>query len=106
MAGHLDTLKTELGITDAQEPQWDAFATALRAHVKAMREMRAQMMQQGPAPDWPDRIAQHERRLAAHLEALKAIEAPVRALWDTLSDEQRRKANALLVSHMGKMGRM
>ncbi len=103
-AERLDAVKTELGITAAQEPQWNAFVDAMRAHRKAMLEMRAQMMQQGPAANWPDRIAQHERMLTAHLEAMKAIEAPARALWDVLSDDQRRKANALLGGHMGMKG--
>lgn len=103
---HLAAMKAELGITDAQQPQWNAFADAMRARVKAMQEMRAQMMQRGPAASWPDRLTRHEQRLSARLDALKAMEAPTRALWDGLSDEQRRKANELMVGRMGMMGRM
>lgn len=102
-------LRDELGITQAQLPQWNAFADALRAHAKAMREMRTQMMGQGIAASWPDRIARHERRLTAHLEALKAMEGPTRALWEAFSEEQRRKAGELMggpMEPMGMMGRM
>ena len=64
MEGRLAILKTELGITEAQLPQWDAFAAALRARMTAMQGMRAQMMPQGTTASWPDRLAQHERRLS------------------------------------------
>ena len=99
--GHLAALKAELGITQAQEPQWNAFAEAMRARVKAMQDMRGQMMQQGPTASWPDRIAQHERRLSARLDALKAMEGPTKALWDALSDQQRHKAEGLMPGPMG-----
>jgi len=106
MEGRLAILKTELGITDAQLPQWDAFAAALRARVTAMQGMRAQMMPQGTTASWPDRLAQHEQRLSARLEAMKAMEGPVKALWDSLSAEQQRKAEELMPGPMGLMGRM
>ena len=99
-------MKTELGITDAQLPQWNAFADAMRARMTAMQGMRAQMMQQDKTASWPERLAQHEQRLSAHLDAMKAMEGPVKALWDSLSDEQRRKAEELMPGPMGMMGGM
>ncbi len=106
MEGRLATLKTELGITDAQLPQWNAFADALRARMTAMQGMRAQMMQQDRTASWPERLAQHEQRLSAHLDAMKAREGPVKALWDSLSAEQQRKAAEQMPGPMGTMGRM
>ena len=99
--GRIASLKTRLGITDAQQPQWNAFADALRARAKAMQGMRARMMPQGTTVGWPDRLAQHERRLSAHLDAMKAMEGPIKGLWDVLSDEQRRKADDLMGGPMG-----
>ena len=106
MEGRLATLKTELGITDAQLPQWNAFADALRARMTAMQGMRAQMMQQDRTASWPERLAQHEQRLSAHLDAMKAMEGPVKALWDSLSAEQQRKAAEQMPGPMGTMGTM
>ncbi len=105
MDRRLAAVKAQLGITDAQLPQWNAFADAMRARVTAMQAMRSQMMQQGAAASWPDRLARHEQRLSAHLDAMKAMEGPTRALWDALSDEQRRKAQTLMPGPMGMMGR-
>ena len=106
MEGRLASLKTDLGITDTQLPQWNAFTDALRARVTAMQGMRGQMMPQGTTASWPDRLAQHEQRLSAHLDAMKAMEGPVKALWDSLSAEQQRKAEEQMPGPMGMMGRM
>ena len=105
MDARIAAMKTELGITDVQLPQWNGFVDAMRARMTAMGAMRQQMMQQRGAASWPDRLARHEQRLSAHLEAMKAMEAPTRALWDALSDEQRRKAETLMPGPMGMMGR-
>lgn len=54
--GRLAFLKTELRITDAQLPQWNAFADALRAHATQMRGMMHQMtsmMPSGASPSLP-----------------------------------------------------
>ncbi len=106
MEARIAAMKTELGITDAQLPQWNAFVDAMRARMTAMRSMRQQMMQQGVPTSWPDRLAWRQQRMAAHLDALKAMEGPTRALWDALSDEQRRKAEMLMPGPMGMMGRL
>ncbi len=45
--GRLAFLKTELKITDAQAPQWNAYADALRANAKQMGEMFGDMMSKG-----------------------------------------------------------
>ena len=45
--GRLAFLKTELKITDAQAPQWNAYADALRANAKRMGDMFGDMMSKG-----------------------------------------------------------
>lgn len=45
--GQLAFLKAELKITDAQAPQWDAYAAARRANAKRMTELMDSMMQDG-----------------------------------------------------------
>src|SRR5690242_7810319 len=45
--GRIAFLKAELGITDAQQPQWNAFADAMRAQASKLRTMHEQMMQGG-----------------------------------------------------------
>lgn len=101
--GRIAALKTQLGITDAQMPQWTAFADAIRTEAQSMQAGRAAIMNQGGPESWPDRLALHERILSDRLAALKAIEAPVRSLYAVLSEQQRHKADELIRSPMGMM---
>ncbi|MBL8710365.1 MAG: Spy/CpxP family protein refolding chaperone [Rhodospirillaceae bacterium] len=45
--GQLAFLKTELRITDAQSPQWNAYAEARRANAARMHDLMSSMMQDG-----------------------------------------------------------
>lgn len=115
LEGTLAFLKTELAITAAQAPQWDAFAAALRAAAHTLREqaasagpgigMGAGMGMGAPmtgraALTWPDRLAYTERILAARLDAVRALQDPVKALYAALSEAQKHKADALMVFPM------
>lgn len=108
--GRIAFLRTELKITDAQQPLWIAFAEALRANAQAVAGMMAQM--QGmmmPAPGTvpsplPQRIEDHERMLAAHLDALRQLKAALQPLYAAFDDRQKRTADQLLMP--GPMGRM
>jgi Spy/CpxP family protein refolding chaperone len=76
----------------------------MRAQAGKMRTMHEQMMQGGGMPEaWPDRLAHMERMLSARLDAVKAMEEPVRALYAVLSPEQQKKANELISHRMGGM---
>jgi hypothetical protein len=99
--GWLAFLKTELKITDAQTPQWNAFADAVRANAKGMKEMHASMMET-PTVALPDRLALHEKMLSAHLDAVRRMKAAVEPLYASFSDEQKKTADDV-VSPMGMM---
>jgi hypothetical protein len=47
LEGRLAFLKTELKITEAQTPQWTAYADALRANAKRMGQLMTEMMSSG-----------------------------------------------------------
>jgi hypothetical protein len=99
--GRIAFLKTELAITDAQLPQWNAFADALRANARAVPDQHQAMMGNGGAGNLPDRLARLEKTLAARLEAAKAIEGPAKGLYGVLTEEQRKQADELMAGPMG-----
>src|SRR5215469_11001572 len=61
--GRLAFLKTELKITDAQLPLWNAFAQAMRDDAGTMRAMPHPMMGMNKAATRPDKLAAHETML-------------------------------------------
>ncbi|MDA8252089.1 MAG: Spy/CpxP family protein refolding chaperone [Rhodospirillales bacterium] len=95
--GTLAFLKVELGITAAQESQWEAFAAALRAAAQAIQASAgADGPMMGVTLNWPDRLSRMADMLSARLEAVRSLQGPVAALYAALSDAQKRKADALL----------
>ena len=101
--GRIAFLATEIGITDAQQEQWNAFADALRRNADAERSMHNQMMAaKGSAPlSWLQQVQQKARMMSTHAEALKAVQTAAEPLFAALSADQRQKAEALLSGPMG-----
>ena len=131
--GRIAFLKTELRITEAQSPQWNAFADALRATAKRMSEQWAGMMpgtmmgsgtmgsgtmpmmrgamtpgmmmsgQAGSAMSLPERLDWAEKHMTARLEMLQAMKGATTQLYGVLSDEQKGLADQLIHGPMGMM---
>ena len=104
--GRIAFLRTELKITDAQAPTWNAFADAMRANAKKLGEIRASTTPkpgdaQPPAAAMAERLDQQEQWLLARLEGTRTMKAAFSKLNETLSDEQKKIANDLLPPHMG-----
>jgi hypothetical protein len=100
--GRLAFLKTELKITDAQLPLWNAVADAIRANAKSMGDM-AGGMGGSQAATLPEKLAMREKMMTAHLEALRKFKAAVDPLYAALSDEQKKTADELLIGPTGMM---
>jgi hypothetical protein len=101
--GRIAFLKTELKITEAQTAQWERFADALRSTAGSMNGMHQQMMQAGMPATLPARLDLQEKMLLAHLEALKGMRAALDPLYASLSDEQKKIADELMLGPMGMM---
>jgi hypothetical protein len=64
--------------------------------VEALRSICAELPDRGVAtPSMPDAFDHAQRRLVATAEFLRAIREPVRALYDTLSPDQRATLDPL-----------
>ena len=107
MAGHLEGrlafLKTELKITDAQLPLWNAVADTMRASAKSMGGMSGAMMGSARTGTLPEKLALREKMMTAHLESLRKFKMAVDPLYAAFSDEQKKSADELLIGPMGMM---
>jgi hypothetical protein len=112
--------RTQLKITDAQQPQWDNFANVLRKHARAMDERfqqrraqweaaRAQNQgQSGDAarlhsaqPPRPtitaiERLERSQQRLAERTARLNEVVTAAKPLYAALSPEQKQVADGML----------
>lgn len=105
--GRVAFLRTELKITEAQQPAWNAFADALRANAKTLGEMRGSMMsQQGAGASLVEKLAFQEKWMAARLEGTRAMKSALTNLVASFSEEQKKTGDELLAPQMGMMPMM
>jgi len=94
--GRIAFLKTELKITDAQQPLWNAVADAMRADAASIGDMPDGMMGIRRAARLPESLASLEEKMTAQLEAVRRVKAAVDPLYEALSDDQKKTAELIL----------
>ena len=103
--GRLAFLRTELKITGAQMPQWNKLTEAVRASAKNMNErMQARMSEQEQAATLPERLERREQLMTARLEEVKQVKGALNELYASLTEEQKKEANALVLPMIGMDG--
>lgn len=95
-------LKTALKITDAQQPQWNAFAEARRKQAREanerMQARKSQMAerQKGARPTAIQRMERRQAMLAAASARLNETLVATKPLYAALSPEQQKIADEVL----------
>lgn len=95
----LARLKTDLKITSAQEPAWNAYAEQIRQRAGEMQALHNQMREKASgntrpsAPERVERQAQFAKQQGEYLERLAAL---TKDLYATLTPEQRTLADQRL----------
>ena len=105
-------IKTALKITDAQNAQWESFASVLRKQAKdrdqRMEAFRAKHTQGGQRMQRPqvsaiDRMEFMQTRMAERSARLSEVIAAAKPLYATFSPEQKQVADEML-SRQGRGG--
>ena len=107
--GRIAFLKAELKITEAQMPQWNAFADVLRENARRMSVLPTTMSgifgQDSASVSAPDRLNRMEQMISIMLEAVKGTKAALAPLYAVFTEEQKKVADQLIHGPMG-MGPM
>ncbi len=101
--GRIAYLKAELKITDSQSAPWNAFADTMRADANTMKTMRDEMMKGGMPTTMPDRMAAQHRMMSARIGMMERSEASIKALYASLSEDQRKAFDQMMSGPMGMM---
>lgn len=101
-ADRLAQLKTQLKITSAQEPSWNAFASAWQAMHLQWRGKAAKSRTSGltPAPEVFDRLAEYAGKRA---ENARALAEAAKKLYGELTPVQRAVFDTHLADRRGLM---
>lgn len=87
MAGYI---RSKLNLQGTQKEAWRKIEEAAEPAVTKLHQVCAQLpVNAGPPSALPDAIEFGAKRAAARAEFLQAVSGPVRALYDTLSPDQR-----------------
>jgi LTXXQ motif family protein len=87
-------LHDQLQITPAQEPQWNAVAQAMRDDAKAMQSVIATRRQNRGKMTAVDDLRSYEEVAETHVAGLKKLIPAFQALYDTMSPDQKKNADA------------
>jgi hypothetical protein len=98
--GQLAYWRTELGITEAQRPQWDAFAVVVRDNAGKLKPTMMTAMRRLGELTAPDQLDRRITVVAAELDAMRTFQAAAKPLYDALSADQKKTADQLMVEHM------
>jgi periplasmic protein CpxP/Spy len=87
-------LHSELKITPEQEPQFDAVAQAMRDDAKGMEDAIAQR-REAKSMTAVDDLKAYQAIADAHSQGLQKLIPAFQALYDTMSPEQKKNADAV-----------
>jgi hypothetical protein len=91
-------LHKKLHITAAQKPQWDNLTQVMRANAQAMMDLQKQRSADANAMSAVDVVKSYESVIEAHEKGMEKFIPPFQALYDSMSDAQKKTADSLFRS--------
>jgi periplasmic protein CpxP/Spy len=91
----ITSLHAQLKITPAQEPQWNAFAQVMRDNAKTVDALIQSRVQNAKTMTAVDDLHAYQGIADAHAEGLKKLIPAFEALYASMSDEQKKNADAV-----------
>jgi hypothetical protein len=91
----IKSLHKQLHITEVQKPQWDALATVMRDNAQAMVDLQKQRAADAQSMSAVEVIKSYESVIEAHESGMKKFVPPFEALYNTMSDAQKKTADSL-----------
>jgi hypothetical protein len=92
---HIKELHKRLHITDAQKPQWESLAQVMRDNAKAMTDLQKERAADAQSMSAVDVIKSYESVVQAHEDGMKKFIPPFEALYNSMSDAQKKTADSL-----------
>jgi protein CpxP len=92
---HLAALKAKFHITDAQKPQWEAFANVMRDNVKQYDDMAKARADKMASLNAVDDLRSFQQLAQAHADGLKKLADAFQGLYDAMTPEQKKNADSV-----------
>lgn len=92
-------LHKKLHITAAQTQQWNDFAAVMRDNAKTIRESVVDKTQNSTSLTAVDELHSYQELAQAHADGLTRMIPAFEALYATMSDDQKKIADAMFAPH-------
>jgi hypothetical protein len=91
-------LHKKLRVTDAQKPQWDSLAQVMRDNAQAMADLQKQRAADVKSMNAVDAVKSYGSVIEAHGAGMKKFIPAFEALYNTMSDAQKKIADSMFRS--------
>ncbi|HME68710.1 MAG TPA: Spy/CpxP family protein refolding chaperone [Myxococcota bacterium] len=95
-------LHRKLKITAAQESQWNNFAQVMRENAQAVDLVLKERSENLHAMNAVEDLRSYEKLADAHAEGLKNLVPAFEALYNSMSDDQKKTADVVFAKHEGR----
>ena len=96
----IKTLHSSLHITAAQETLWSDVAQVMRENAKAMADHRKEAAQNAQSRNAVDELKSYAAAIDAHADGIHKFIPIFQALYDSMSDAQKKTADAVFRSRI------
>ena len=93
-------LHSKLHITAAQQTQWDNLVQVMRDNAKAMIDLQKQRASDVNSMNAVDAVKSYAAVIKAHEEGMDKFVPAFQALYDSMSDQQKKIADAMFRSRV------
>jgi hypothetical protein len=103
----INSLHAKLQITDAQEALWQQFAQVMRDNASTMDALRQTRSDNANSMNAVDDMRSYTQIADAHADGMRKLTPAFQALYDSMSDVQKRNADLIFRSdhhHSSKKG--
>ncbi len=92
-------LHRKLKITTAQESQWNSFAQVMRENAQAVDAVLKERAENLHAMNAVEDLRSYEKLADAHADGLKKLVPAFETLYNSMSDDQKKTADAVFAKH-------
>lgn len=89
----IKTLRSQLRITPEQEPAWNNVAQVMRDNANTMKSLREDKAENLATASAVEQITSYAKIVDAHADGIHKFVPAFQSLYDTLSPEQKKKAD-------------
>jgi hypothetical protein len=95
----INELHQKLKITAAQESQWSSFAEVMRDNAQTVDAVLKERSENIHAMSAVDDLRSYQKLADAHADGLKKLVPAFEALYNTMSQDQKKTADAVFAEH-------